>query len=413
VIPPNYVPGTPITRSTTAINSDYQPRRELQNDYVFTFKTGPAAHKLLVGADLIDYPQTTKTYSSGALSTASSSSIDPFNPTYPGTAAVNFNQPPSNITDRSQTFAKVYALETLSLFKDRVIANFGATRNRFALSTTSTSYNQTATPPVTPTVTTVPETLLYKNLIQYGLVVKPLPNVSVFYGYNKNFSANGIQFGVFLPPQEGEQKEIGIKSEWLGGRLSASVNHFEVVQINNSVPAFPQTTPPSNVLVPGTVSRGFDGDFSFTVNKNLDIIGSFAYFDAKVPLPAPWNLALQPRDSKVHTSIPVNNVSEHNFSAWARYKFTEGILKGLSVGVGESYLAKRAITDNANLIFYGYVPERYLTDASVQYNTKRFTYQLNVDNVFNQNYIYASRSNQVIIPGTPTNLRVAVTYKFF
>ena len=41
VIPPNYQPGQLIPRATTAINPDYQPRRELQNDYVFNFDTGP------------------------------------------------------------------------------------------------------------------------------------------------------------------------------------------------------------------------------------------------------------------------------------------------------------------------------------------------------------------------------------
>jgi hypothetical protein len=53
----------------------------------------------------------------------------------------------------------------------------------------------------------VPETILNKDLVQYGVVVKPLPNVAVFYGYNKNFSANPIQFGQFLPAQEGAQRE--------------------------------------------------------------------------------------------------------------------------------------------------------------------------------------------------------------
>ena len=61
---------------------------------------------------------------------------------------------------------------------------------------------------LTPTI--VPEQILYKNLIQYGVVVKPVQNVSVFYGYNKNFSSNGLSpTNVLLPPQEGEQREVG------------------------------------------------------------------------------------------------------------------------------------------------------------------------------------------------------------
>jgi len=67
------------------VNGDYQPRREVQHDYVFNFDTGPASHKLLLGAVLVDYPQDTKTFSSGGTSTATNSQIDPFNPQFPGT----------------------------------------------------------------------------------------------------------------------------------------------------------------------------------------------------------------------------------------------------------------------------------------------------------------------------------------
>jgi|GEM_PF-457367 len=412
VIPNGYVPGTPIPRTTTAINPDYQPRRELQNDYVINFDTGPVANKLLVGADLIDYPQTTKTYSSGPNSTAVSSGIDPFNPTYPGTAFVNFNQPPSNLLEKSQNFAKMYALETASFLDNRVIVSYGASRNRYAFSQTSTNYNQN--PPGTPIAPTiVPEQVLYKNLIQYGLVVKPLPNVSVFYGYNKNFSSNGLSpTNVLLPPQEGQQKELGVKTDWLDKKVSVSINYFDVAQKNNTVPAFPQTSPPSLVLVSGTVSRGFDGEFSASVTKNIDLVGSYALFHAHVPLPPPWNTVIQPYDGQVHQDIAVNNVSEHNFAMWTRYKFTDPTLTGLSIGVGVSYLGKRAITDNNNQVLYGFLPSRTLVDAVIGYSTKRFSYQLNVDNVLDQKYIYASRSNQVQVPGTPINFRGSVTMKF-
>ena len=87
-------------------------------------------------------------------------------------------------------------------------------------------------------------------------------------------------------------------------------------------------------------------------------------------------------------------------------------MKGLAIGLGVSYLAKRAITDNSNMIFYGYVPSRTLVDAVINYRTSRFKYQLNIDNLFDRNYVYSVRSNQVIIPGTPLNLRASITYKF-
>jgi iron complex outermembrane recepter protein len=255
--------------------------------------------------------------------------------------------------------------------------------------------------------------------VQYGLLVKPLPNISVFYGNSKNFAFNGFGttpagVGGLLPPSQGEQKEVGLKSTWLNNRLTFNVAYFDVLQFNNVVPAFPQTNPPSNVVVGGQTSRGFDGDFTFSVNKNLDLIGSFAHFKAHIDLAAPWNQIIHPGDGKVHKTIPVNNVAEKTLALWSRYKFTEAPLKGLSISLGASYLSKRAINDNSgSQVFFGYLPARTIVDTSLNYETKSFTYQVNVDNLLNKKYIYASRSNLVQVPGVPINVRFSITYKFW
>ncbi len=299
-------------------------------------------------------------------------------------------------------------METASFLKNRVILNYGVSRHRFDLASSSANYNQNTG---TSSTSTVPDAALYKNLVQYGIVVKPLPNVSLFYGRNSNFSANPIQNGQFLPPQEGSQKETGVKTEIIPGKLNVTISYFEIFQINNSLPAFPQTTPPTQVLVPGETSRGFDGDFSLSVTKNLSIVGSFAMFKAHVEEAAPYNLVSQPYDGKVHKTLPVSNVSQTNFAAWASYRFT-GSLKGFSAGLGVNTVSKRAIADNANQIFYGYIPAYTMVNANAAYETKHFKYQLNVDNVLNRSYYFSARSNQVIVPGIPINPRISVTYKY-
>lgn len=417
-IPATYTSGTKLARTTTAVNGDYQPRREIQHDYALNFDTGPASHKLLVGAVLVDYPEDTKTFSSGGTSTATSSAIDPLNPQFPGAVSVNFNQPPVSFNHISQNFAKVFALETASFLKDRVIANFGATRSRYESSRVQNNYNE-VTGAATADSNVFPTSVAYKNLVQYGLLVKPMPNISVFYGNSKNFAFNGFGttpagVGGLLPPSQGEQKETGIKTNWLGGKLTFNMAYFDVIQFNNVVPAFPQTNPPSNVVVGGETSRGFDGDFTYAVTKNFDLIGSFALFKAHIDLAAPWSQIVQPGDGKVHSNIPVNNVAEHALAVWARYKFTEGSLKGLSASLGTSYLGKRAIDDNSgSQVFYGYLPARTILDASFSYEMGPITYQLNIDNLLDKKYIFASRSSLVQVPGVPTNIRASVTYKFW
>ncbi len=409
VVGPTFVPGvTSLNRAITAINPDYQPRREVQNDYIFNFETGPVSHKFLAGLDGIDFPETTKTYSS----IGTTSAINPFAPVYPGTVSANIVQNPApSYLDQNQTFAKIYALETASYWNDRIVVNYGAVRNRVDLGRTTWSFNNTTN---VTTVSTVPDQVLYKNLSQFGILIKPLQNVSVFYGQTQNFANNGFDAQNHLqPPQTGQQREIGVKSNWFDGKLTANVSYFDVKQQNNAVNSFPQTSPPSNVLVPGTISRGFDGEWTASLSRNIDLIGAFSAFKAHVPVPAPYNQIPQPADGIVRSDLPVNNVAQNAASISGRYKFTDNMLKGVSVQIGVNWLDKRAITDNSNQEFYGYLPKRTLADAMVQYDTKLIRYQVNIDNVFNTKYIYASRSNQVIVPGTPTNLRVSITYKFF
>jgi iron complex outermembrane receptor protein len=167
------------------------------------------------------------------------------------------------------------------------------------------------------------------------------------------------------------------------------------------------------VLVGGETSRGIDGDYSYKFNKNFAVFGSFANFKAHIALAAPWNLIVQPYDGQVHKDLPVNNVAQHTFSMWGRYLFTDEKLKGFSLGLGVNYMSKRAIDDNSGSdVCFGFLPARTLLDASLTYETKRFTYQVNVDNLLNTKYIFAARSSSVLVPGTPLNARFSITYRF-
>ena len=413
VIPSTYTSGTLLTRNLTAVDGIHSARREVQNDYAFTFNTGPVAHKLLVGVDALDYPQRTRFFDKSG-NTATIVKLDPFNYASIQSAAtnlvgVNFKQTPAQVLDVAQTFAKGFALETASVLDNRVIADFGVSRSRFAASQYVVNYNETTGATST---SYAPDQELYKNLVQFGVVVKPMKNVSLFYGENSNFAATGFNGNnVLNPASQGKQKEAGLKSSWLDDRLTVNVSYFDVVQFNNTVPSFPQDG--TFVIVGGETSRGFDGDYSFKFNKNLDVFGAFALFHAHIALARPWNLIVQPYDGKVHSDLPVNNVAQQTLSMWARYQFTNEPLKGLSLGLGVNYMGKRAIDDNSGSdVCFGFLPERTLVDASLSYATKRFVYQVNIDNLLNTKYIFASRSSSVIVPGTPLNARFSITYKF-
>lgn len=398
--PTNYTGGA-YARTTTADDSTNR-YRDIQSDLNFNFKTGPANHSLLVGGELKDAP-------GGQINYGGTSS--PWNPFVkdPNPSVVVNYAVKTAWTQNTTTLARVYALETLKLFNDRLLLSYGVTRTRGAQSTTN----------MLTGVVTTPEFVVYKNLKQYGAVFKVAKGFNLFYGFNENYALNGVGtvngvVGTPLSPKEGKQSEVGIKTELMDKKVTLNISYFDVQQKNNTVPSSPQNPLNPNVLIPGVISRGFDGDATFQVTRNFYLMGSFSWFDSKSILGPAAATFVQPYSKTIITgSIPVNNISQKSASVLGLYRWTEGNLKNLQVGLGANTLSKRAITDNANQVWFGYVPGRTILNANANYRwSKQIAYSLNVDNLLDKKYIYSVRSVNVIVPGQSINVKFSVDYTF-
>ncbi|MBI5768052.1 MAG: TonB-dependent receptor [Verrucomicrobia bacterium] len=396
----NYKPGDLIPRSTTADNQ-ISRYRSLQADVNFNFATGPAKHNLLIGGEARE-----STFKLQAFA-GTSSAWDPFKITTP-TVTVNYAAPVAQTVNYTGN-GRVFVLDTAKLFNDRLVLSYGLSRSR-ANSYTFNELTRLYTPA---------EFSVNKNLKQYGAVFKVVPGVNAFVGYNENFALNGVGLvnGVTgaLPPKEGKQWELGLKNELLNKKLNVTVSYFDIKQTNNTVPSFPLDPLNPNVLVPGVISRGFDGDASWQFSSNLYLMGSFAWYEPKSVLgPAVNGIYVQPYYGRAVTgSIPVANTAKRTSSLFALYRFTHGSLKGLDVGLGYNYLSRRAITDGPNQVMLGYVDGRLLLNSSITYKySQHLTYTLNLDNLTNEKYIYSVRSQNVIVPGQAFNAKAGIEYKF-
>ncbi len=398
---PTTYTGGAYPRTTTADDSTNR-YRDIQSDLNFNFKTGPANHSLLLGGELRDSP-------GGQINYGGTSS--PWNPFVkdPNPSVVVNYAVKTAWTENTSTLARVYVLETLKLFNDRLLLSYGVTRTR---ATGSTKNALTG-------IVTTPEYVVFKNLKQYGAVYKIVDGLNLFYGYNENYALNGVGtvngvIGVPLAPKQGKQTEVGVKTTFLDKKVGLNVSYFDVQQKNNTVPSSPQNPLNPNVLIPGVISRGFDGDVTYQVTHNLYLMGSFSWFKAKSILGPAAATFIQPFTKSIITgSIPVNNISEHSGSILGLYRLTEGNLKGLNLGLGGNYLSKRAISDNANQVWFGYVPGRLIVNANASYRwNKHINYSLNVDNLLDKKYIYSVRSVNVIVPGQSTNVKFSVDYTF-
>ena len=392
--------GTQSFPRTANVDDTTNNYRDLQGDVNLNFRTGPANHNLVIGGELRDSPGDRTTYK------ASASAWNPYFP-IPSTITVDYASI-TNIQTSNDKNSRAFMLETLKLYHDKLLLSFGLSRSK----NTADTFNVT-----NGTYTTAPYSL-YKNLKQWGAVYKILPTVSVFTGYNENFAINGLGLlnGVtqVLPPKQGKQTEVGVKAELLDRKLAFNIAYFDIKQTNNTVPSFPADLANPRILIPGVISRGFDGDWTYKVNGNLSLLGSFSLFHAKSILGPAAATIVQPYYGKiVKGSIPVQNTAEQTASLFASYTFKEQRLKGLSVGLGGNYQSKKALADGANQVMFGYIPGRTLAQMNINYRLDRhWKYSLNVENLLNQKYIYGVRNENVVIPGSPTNLKLSATYTF-
>ena len=404
----NYAGGA-IPRSTMNVDDSHGTYNDIQADVNFNYDSKYFKELLLVGGEHRDAPGETETWKTGV----SSSAWYPYAPGTPATVVTNYVTP-SAYTQSLSLQNRGYILETLKALDDRVILSYGLSR----ACTYSGSFNY-----LTGAWTGAPGGYnINKNLVQYGLVVKVLPGVSLFTGYNQNFAVNGTGTlnGVVnqpLPAKSGKQHEVGVKTEFLNKKITINVSYFDVQQQNNTVPSFPSDPLNPNVLIPGVISRGFDGDMTFAVSSNLYLIGTFANYSAKSILSPAYDgaqggLFVQPGTGHVaYGSIPVDNTAEQTESLYGLYKFTSGKLKGLQIGLGENFQSKRAITDGPDQVFWGYLPARTVVDSNISYTyNSHIKYTVTINNLLDKKYIYSSRSEDVIVPGEPINIKVAITY---
>jgi iron complex outermembrane receptor protein len=250
--------------------------------------------------------------------------------------------------------------------------------------------------------------------VNYGVVVKPAPNVSLFYGHAENASPIASSISPPGTPafSEGIQDEFGGRVRLMENRLQLSVTYFKISQNAFSVTNPGNlVSPPPNPRLPNVfsdrVAKGWELEGTFEIQKGLTVIGHYTAFTNRDPF-----------------NVPFRGTAEKSAAAWARYEFQSSALKGFSVSAGANWLDKRpgdigsgvtAASTPTRLIpnlpsFY--LPARTLVDLSASYTRGAWTYQANIDNVFDQEYILASISRMLVVPGSGINLRASVTYRF-
>jgi len=169
---------------------------------------------------------------------------------------------------------------------------------------------------------------------QIGLVRQVTDSISVYAVYAKSIQGQNQRNsrGDVLPPFKGINYEAGLKVETPDRRYSGTLSFFSTNFENRNFndPTVPDingnTNPGERVAAGKDRSKGIDGEFILSPKPNWQIIAGYAYLDTRV--------VEDRKDQPLRVGQRINNHAYNNYSLWTRYNFSDGALKGFSIGGG-------------------------------------------------------------------------------
>jgi len=387
----------PVTRTYTR-SYTYAPqvRRnfDIQNDFVYHLKGHGVDSNTVFGYWLAQSLE----YNRNLNFTKQPFSIDAYTSDVPVYTSM------SGLQANLRRIRQLYANETFSVWDDRLVLNGGVARASYQNHINDKLRGLTATSNPNATLPTV------------GAVVKPLPEVSFFGGVSRNAipidpsTTSTIAYNL----QTSRQIEYGMRLQLFDKKVFASISHFDIKQNNYSVPNPGNLTvpPPIPALPPlfmDRVAKGWEYEVTAAVTQNFSVIGNYTNFTNRNPYGQVFR-----------------GIAEKTGAVWGSYAFKTGSLKGLTLGVGLEYMAKRpgdapggpltSASTPANLILVQptfWLPAHTLVNASVMYKIgAHWKTQLNIDNLLNQDYLAASINRNMVTPGEKINTRFTLTYGF-
>lgn len=251
----------------------------------------------------------------------------------------------------------------------------------------------------------------YNQLVlspKFGVVFQPIRDkVSIFANYmnaffNVNprevFDQNEVSQGVkSFKPEQANQWEVGIKANLFADKLFATLSAYDI-RVANRV----YYTPFSAVQGGKTGSKGFDFDLTANPFPGFNVIAGVSHSKIKV---------LKGNGTDFYNeegSAPGGQGPQNLANLWATYKIGNGKLKDFGIGLGGNYAGVYKIIDNSITGVFE-LPSYTLLNASLFYNSSKYRFTFNMNNLTNEEYYIGYWS---VNPQKPANFAASFAYKF-
>ncbi|MFN3237853.1 MAG: TonB-dependent receptor [Pseudomonadales bacterium] len=232
---------------------------------------------------------------------------------------------------------------------------------------------------------------------RYGLIYKPIENVSIYASHSETFlPRSGDQFLTLnldsesTRPQFFENDEFGVKWD-IRDDLSFTFSMFELER--ESYTSVDPEDASQLILIEGSETTGFELQLSGRLTPDWHLTASYADLDGEV----------ETADGLGNDGNKTRQTPDSMYSIWTTYQFNEQLRFGLGANYQDSFFVRE---DNSVE-----VPDYIRVDAAVYYQlTGALDVQLNIENLFDEEYFPDAHSNDNISTGAPLNARFTLNY---
>ncbi|SEQ93442.1 TonB-dependent receptor [Pedobacter rhizosphaerae] len=248
----------------------------------------------------------------------------------------------------------------------------------------------------------------HKLLPRIGITYAVTGNINIYGTYLQGYQPQGNTSSlVIVPPPAGTNfkplesnlKEIGAKSEWLGGNLMVNLSLFEINQKNLLMNANDPLDVNRLVERGSQRSRGIEVESSGFIRPNWQFNVGYSYVKAIVT--NDFNPAV--------VGSRVQNTPEHSASLWTRYNLESKKLNGFGIGAGVQFSGNKLPLYIRDFLLPAYT----IFDAALYYapSSSKVQLSMNINNILNKTYWVGAQNYLRLFPGTPRNVMFNVTYR--
>jgi iron complex outermembrane receptor protein len=243
---------------------------------------------------------------------------------------------------------------------------------------------------------------------KFGVVYQVVKDqVSLFANYMNGFqnvapvSNNVPGYSNTMKPQMANQVEGGVKLDVLDHKLGFTASYYDI-KVNNMTRGISveyEGTVRNVTIQDGTQSsKGIELELAANPVAGMNIIAGYSYNDSK----------MVKADAATNGRRPVSAGPENLLNLWASYTLTHGAVKGLGAGFGGNYASENMITNSLATGTFT-LPAYTVLNASVFYNTPKYTLTLKLDNLTNKEYFsgWSTVEKQM-----PRRLAASFAFKF-